>query len=92
MIGKCRKLHDDGYKLVIFSNQGGIKGALSGKKANTVKGIIDWIAKLIERPLYAVVSTKSDSGYHKGNAGKSALVSVCCVYSCVQYEDSALNT
>jgi len=74
VIDKCRKLHDAGYKLVIFSNQGGIKGALSGKKANTVKGIIDWIAKLIERPVYAVVSTKTDSGYHKGNAGKSALV------------------
>jgi len=78
VIDKCRKLHDGGYKLVIFSNQGGIKSALSGKKAGTVKGIIDWIAKLIERPLYAVVSTKSDSGYHKGNAGKSD-VSMFCV-------------
>ena len=68
VIEQCRQLHDEGYKLVIFSNQGGIKSALNGKKAGTVKGIIDWIAKLIDRPLYAVCSTKKDSGYHKGNA------------------------
>jgi len=68
VIEKCRQLHDNGYKLVVFSNQGGIKNALNGKKAGTVKGIIDWIAKLVDRPLFAVCSTKKSSGYHKGES------------------------
>lgn len=69
MIPQLRRLHDRGYKLVVFSNQGGIKNAFHGKKSATVKGIIDWIAKLIDRPLYAVCSTKINGGYHKGNPG-----------------------
>jgi DNA 3'-phosphatase len=67
VVGKLQKLHDDGYKLVIFSNQGGIRGAFQGKNATRVKGIVDWIAGLIDRPLFAVCSTKKDGGYHKGN-------------------------
>ncbi|KAL3801506.1 hypothetical protein HJC23_000944 [Cyclotella cryptica] len=78
VITKLRTLHDDGYKLVIFSNQGGIRGAFQGKNATRVKGIIDWIANLIDRPLFAVCSTKKDGGYHKGNPGMWAVMENVC--------------
>jgi DNA 3'-phosphatase len=69
VVGECRRLHDSGYGLVVFTNQGGIKSALGGKRAGTVRGVIDWIAHAVDRPLFAVVSTKADSGYHKGSPG-----------------------
>ena len=66
---KLRALHDEGYKLVLFTNQGGIQKAHSGKKASLVKSIIDWLAKLIDRPVHAVMSTKSlkrsEDSFHK---------------------------
>ena len=67
VIVKCRQLHDSGYRLVIFTNQGGIRSALAGKRAGTFRRLIDWIAFVIDRPLFAVASTKTDSGYHKGS-------------------------
>jgi bifunctional polynucleotide phosphatase/kinase len=67
VIEKCRILHDSGYRLVIFTNQGGIRSALTGKRAMTFRSLIDWIAFVIDRPLFAVASTKTDSGYHKGS-------------------------
>ena len=67
VIVKCRQLHDSGYRLVIFTNQGGIRSALTGKRAGTFRSLIDWIAFVIDRPLFAVASTKTDSGYHKGS-------------------------
>ncbi len=69
VIDKLRKLDKDGYKLVIFSNQGGIKGALHGKIAARVKCIIDWVAKKVGRPIFALCSTMSGSEYHKPNSG-----------------------
>ncbi|KAL7485369.1 hypothetical protein ACHAW6_010963 [Cyclotella cf. meneghiniana] len=78
VITNLRKLHDEGYKLVIFSNQGGIRGAFQGKNATRVKGIIDWIASLIDRPLFAVCSTKKDGGYHKDNPGMWAVMENVC--------------
>lgn len=78
VIPLLQKCHDDGYKLVIFSNQGGIRGAFDGKASKRVKGIIDWIAKLVDRPLFAVCSTKKDSGYHKGNAGMWCIMEELC--------------
>ncbi|KAL9187310.1 hypothetical protein ACHAXT_001413 [Thalassiosira profunda] len=77
-IVRLRQWHDEGYKLVIFSNQGGVKSAFHGKKADTVRGIIDWVAKLVDRPLYAVCSTKKDAGYHKGQPGMWAVMEECC--------------
>lgn len=67
VIVKCRLLHDSGYRLVIFTNQGGIRTALFGKRAGTFRSLIDWIAFVIDRPLFAVASTKTDSGHHKGS-------------------------
>jgi len=69
VIDKLRKLDKDGYKLVIFSNQGGIKGALQGKVAARVKSVIDWIAKKVGRPVFAICSTLSGSDNHKPNSG-----------------------
>ncbi|KAL7520441.1 hypothetical protein ACHAWX_005183 [Stephanocyclus meneghinianus] len=78
VITNLRKLHDEGYKLVIVSNQGAIRGAFQGKNATRVKGIIDWIASLIDRPLFAVCSTKKDGGYHKDNPGMWAVMENVC--------------
>jgi len=36
-----KKLHDDGYKLVIFSNQGGIKTAMLGAQSTKIRALID---------------------------------------------------
>ena len=38
---KLRALHDAGYKVVIFSNQGGVKGAMEGKRADVVRARLD---------------------------------------------------
>jgi len=54
--------------LVVVSNQGAIRSAVTGKTADKVKGLINWIAAQVDRPLAAVVSTKSNSGYHKPSA------------------------
>ncbi|KAK1735968.1 cystathionine beta-lyase [Skeletonema marinoi] len=78
VIDKLRKLDKDGYKLVIFSNQGGVKGALHGKIAARVKSIIDWIAKKVGRPVFAICSTMSGSEYHKPNAGMWGVMETRC--------------
>jgi len=60
VITKMQQLYDEeDYLLVIFTNQGGIQGAHTGKKASLVKAIIDWLESLIKRPLIVVASTKS---------------------------------
>lgn len=71
VITKMQQLYDqENYLLVIFTNQGGIQGAHSGKKATLVKSIIDWLASLVQRPLIVIASTKSlkkykDRSFHK---------------------------
>lgn len=69
VIPKLQQLHDDGYKLVIFSNQGAIRTAVEGKKATFVKSLIEWLASQVQRPLHVVMSTNSKMGYHKPNHG-----------------------
>ncbi|KAG7340514.1 oxidoreductase, aldo/keto reductase [Nitzschia inconspicua] len=71
VIRKLQSLYDDeGYLLVLFTNQGGIQKAHSGKRATLVKSIVDWLASLLDRPLCAIASTRStkkspDSSFHK---------------------------
>jgi len=67
VVPKLQALYDDGYKLVIFSNQGAIRGALQGKKATKVKALLEWVAHTIGRPLHVVMSTnkKDENNFHK---------------------------
>jgi bifunctional polynucleotide phosphatase/kinase len=44
-----RRLHATGYKIVIFSNQGGVKGAMTGKRADVVRRRIDACARPASR-------------------------------------------
>lgn len=72
---KLKELHATGYTIVIFSNQGGIKGAMLGAMSEKVRKIIlnvlDEIAKELggERlPIHVVIATASDI-YRKPEKG-----------------------
>ena len=66
VVSKLRNLYDDeNYKLVIVSNQGGIKQAFDGKRATFAKSLVDWIEGIVNRPIYASLSTSKTNGYHK---------------------------
>lgn len=66
---KLRDLYDDGYKIVFISNQGGIQKAHTGKKATLIKNVMNWLAHMIDRPVHAVLSTRSlkktSDSFHK---------------------------
>ncbi|EFN59940.1 hypothetical protein CHLNCDRAFT_133012 [Chlorella variabilis] len=61
-----QELHEDGYQLVIFSNQGGIKGALSGKASENVRGRVDNVLAALSKkakkeiPVQVFIATKDD--------------------------------
>ena len=55
---KLRALHECGYKIVIFSNQGGVKGAMDGKRADVVRARLDAFAKEMGIPLQAMCATQ----------------------------------
>jgi methylglyoxal/glyoxal reductase len=70
VITKLQDLYDNqNYRLVVFSNQGAVQKAHTGRKATTVKTLLDWIATQIDRPIVAVLSTrspkKSSQSFHK---------------------------
>jgi len=66
VITKLRQLYDDeNYQLILISNQGAIRGAFTGKKATTVKGLVEWLISTIDRPISVVMSTDKKKGYHK---------------------------
>jgi len=70
VITKIRSLYDnDGYKLIIFTNQGAIRSALSGKKANFVKSLLEWLISEINRPVHVLMSCDKKKGFHKPNPG-----------------------
>ncbi|KAK3283671.1 hypothetical protein CYMTET_8641 [Cymbomonas tetramitiformis] len=65
---KLQELHEDGFKLVIFSNQNGIKKAISGKKAMETKSRIDNFSKEVQVPIQAFCATQKDE-YRKPEVG-----------------------
>jgi DNA 3'-phosphatase len=71
VITKLQHLYDQqGYLLVVFTNQGGIQKAHGGKRATLVKNILDWIERLVQRPISAIASTRSmkkspETSFHK---------------------------
>eukprot|EP00439_Symbiodinium_sp_Y106_P078459 s1099_g17.t1 len=65
---RIAELHDQGYRLVIFTNQGNIRSALDGKRAEAFKGYVDDFAKKLEVPFLVLASTQRDK-YRKPNTG-----------------------
>ena len=71
---KIRELHAQGVKIVVFSNQGGVKGALEGKRAAVVRARLDALAADLQVPLLAFCATqkgpeKDPKGFRKPLAG-----------------------
>jgi len=63
---KIREYHDKGYKIVIFTNQGGIQKGHT--KEGDIKTKIQNIGNLLGVPMQAFIATASDY-YHKPSAG-----------------------
>ena len=62
-----KSLHADGYKIVIFGNRSGIKGALTGKNAQKTHSLVNWIASLVPGvPLHGLFATRKNDGKHEG--------------------------
>jgi bifunctional polynucleotide phosphatase/kinase len=53
-----RSVHKRGHAVVIFSNQGGVKGALDGKRADVVRRRVDALAHKLDVPLHFFCGTQ----------------------------------
>lgn len=71
---KLKEFHDDGYGIVIFSNQGMIRGAMLGDACQKIRGMICQMLKTLNSeagddiPIQVVIATgsaKDTSGYRK---------------------------
>ena len=78
VLATLRRAHDEGFKLVVFSNQGSIRSASEGRVATKAKQLVDWLAHAIERPLHAVLSTSKKSGFHKPAEKMLQVMVECC--------------
>jgi bifunctional polynucleotide phosphatase/kinase len=58
----------DGYKIVIFSNQGGIKGALNGKASENARARFNGVIGKLKVPVTAFMATNKD-GNRKPETG-----------------------
>jgi len=58
VITSIKKLSDDGYKIVIFTNQGGI--GVNKVNEKTFKKKIENILKVIETPVQVFIATRKD--------------------------------
>lgn len=57
---KLKELHKDGFRLVIFTNQGNIRSALDGKRSATFKASVDAFLKDVGVPILVLASTQRD--------------------------------
>ena len=69
-----RSVHKRGHSIVIFSNQGGVKGALDGKRADVVRRRVDALAQDLGVPVHFFCGTqkgdeKDPFGYRKPRTG-----------------------
>ena len=69
-----RSVHARGHAVVIFSNQGGVKGALDGKRAEIVRRRVDALAQDLGVPVHFFCGTQKGSekdpfGYRKPQTG-----------------------
>nr|QDO16436.1 bifunctional polynucleotide phosphatase/kinase [Crypthecodinium cohnii] len=60
VVTRLRQLHEEQYKLVIFTNQGNIRTALDGKRAVAVKAYIDEFLKAVGVPILVMMATAKD--------------------------------
>lgn len=65
---KLKALQKQGYRLVILSNQGAIKSAVTGKMAHKVMTRIDLVLKDLEITCKVILSTSKDA-YRKPESG-----------------------
>lgn len=65
---KLRELHGDGFRIVIFTNQGNIRGALEGKRAQAFKAYVDAFLKEVEVPALVIAATSRDK-FRKPSSG-----------------------
>lgn len=67
---KLKELHKQGFQLVVFTNQGSIKGALQGKGAAKITDRIDEIIGDLALPVTVYIATdKSDHNVYKPATG-----------------------
>lgn len=78
VITSINKLSDDGYKIVIFTNQGGI--GVNNVNEKTFKNKIENILKMIKTPVQVFIATRKDI-YRKPAPGMwNILVSDVCYF------------
>ncbi|KAL3908193.1 MAG: hypothetical protein SGILL_008574, partial [Bacillariaceae sp.] len=71
VVEKLRNRYDQqNFRLVVFTNQGGIQKAHSGKRADLLRQLTEWLEQsIIKRPITVIASTrspkKSTDSFHK---------------------------
>jgi bifunctional polynucleotide phosphatase/kinase len=70
---KLRELHQEGYQLLVISNQGGVKSALAGAMSEKVRGRADQMVATLNRegpevPVQVLMATNKDE-YRKPERG-----------------------
>ncbi|GBF92780.1 bifunctional polynucleotide phosphatase kinase [Raphidocelis subcapitata] len=74
---KLQELSEEGYKIVIFSNQGGIKGALGGKAAANAKGRAEGLIEHLGVPAQVFLAPQDDS-FRKPSTGMWTFMAGTC--------------